>query len=54
MKLQVKENSEESLLDPTFPNVMEDSIKNICPATTASNHSNSYIDGDEDSNVSSY
>ena len=24
MKLQVKENSEASLLDPTFPNVMEE------------------------------
>ena len=24
MKLQIKENSEASLLDPTFPNVMEE------------------------------
>ena len=31
-----------------------DSIKNVCTATTVSNHRNSYIEGDEDSNVSSY
>ena len=43
---------------PPWPNFLKykgrDSIKNVCTATTVSNHRISYIEDDEDSNVSSY
>ena len=43
---------------PPWPSFLKckgiDSIKNVCTATTVSNHRISYIEGDKDSNVSSY
>ena len=54
MKLQVKENSEASLLDPTFPNVMEEIQSKIFARLPPHLTIVSYIEGDEDSNVSSY